>query len=117
MQDIQSIFNRIKEKKQESKEIKKMYREALSNSEEHKNASEELKSLKEKKKAIEERIKTDFTDEFDKLDIIKADIESDQILLNDIALTQIMNGETVEIFDKNNTKYEPVFTVNFKKAE
>ncbi|MFH0853974.1 MAG: hypothetical protein V1891_00560 [bacterium] len=117
MQNIQEVFNRIKEKKQEAKEIKKIYKEALSNSQKYKDASEELKVLKEKKKATEESIKSDFTDEFDKLDIIKADIESDQILLNDIALNQLIKGETVEIFDENNAKYEPIFTVNFKKAE
>ncbi|MFH1030411.1 MAG: hypothetical protein V1770_04085 [bacterium] len=117
MQDLQSIFNRIKEKKQEAKEIKKTYHEALLNSEKYQSVSEELKTLKAKKKSVEESIKSDFTNEFDKLDIIKADIESDQILLNDVALNQLIKGETVEIVDKNNTKYEPVFTVNFKKVE
>lgn len=117
MQNIQEIFNRVNDLKKEMKEINKIYREALSNNAEFKEVSDELKALKEKKKGIEESVKTDFTKEFDRLDIIKADIESDKILINDIALTKIMNGETVEIVDENNTKYEPVFTVNFKKAD
>lgn len=115
MQNIQEIFNRIKKMKEETKEIRKMYKESLSNSGAYKQVTDELKTLKEKKKEIENSIKTDFKDEFDKLDTLKADIESDQILINDIALTKMMNGETLEITDEYNNKYEPVFTVNFKK--
>lgn len=117
MQDIQSIFNRIKEIKKEVKEINKIYKEALSNSADYKGISEELKIGKEKKKGIEDLIKADFNKEFERLDILKADLESEKILLNDAALTKLMSGETVEITDEYNTKYEPIFSVNFKKAE
>ncbi|MFH1192498.1 MAG: hypothetical protein V1655_03410 [bacterium] len=117
MQNLQTIYTQIKEKQKESKEIKKIYREALANSQAHKEISEEIKTLKEKKKGLEDAIKLDFEKEFERLDILKADIESDKILLNDIALTQLMNGETVEITDEYNTKYEPVFSVSFKKAD
>jgi len=117
MQNIQEVFNRLQDLKKESKEIKKMYREALLTSQKHKDTSEELKVLKEKKKQTENSIKEDFSSEFEKLDILKADIESDQILLNDIALTKITKGERVEITDENNVKYEPLFSVTFKKAD
>lgn len=116
MQDVQSIFNRIKEIKKEVKEINKIYKEALLTSAKHKEINDELKINKEKKKGIEDSIKADFAKDFERLDILKADLESEKILLNDAALTKLMSGETVEITDEYNNKYEPIFSVNFKKA-
>lgn len=116
MSKLQEVFNRIQESKKEQKKIKDMYRDALLNSQEYQNAVEELKTLREKKKEIENNIQLDFSSEFDKLDTLKLDIENDMMLLSDAALTQLMKGETVEITDQYENKYEPVFSVKFKKA-
>lgn len=92
-----------------------MHRDALANSHSHQEVVEELNTLKEKKKKIEEAIKDDFRAEFDKLDTLKSDLENDKMLLADAAITQLMKGETVEIVDQYDNKYEPVFSVRFKK--
>lgn len=115
MQDIQKIFDRIQESKKEQKEIKKAYQDALKNSRRHQEVSEELKKLRDKKKSIEEEVKEEFRAELDKLETLKADIENDQMLLSDAALSYVANGKPVEIKDKNETRYEPVFSVKFKK--
>lgn len=116
MNKVQEVFNRINNSKKEQKEIKKMYRDALSHSEEYQQVLEEQKSLREKKKEIENKIKGDFQSEFDKLDTLKLDIENDTMLLSDAALTQMMNGEEIEIKDEYENKYEPIFSVRFKKT-
>lgn len=115
--DIQEIFNRIQEAKKQQREIKSAYRDALANSEEYKKASEEIKILKEKKKKIEETIKADFNSEFAKLDGLKLDIETDNILLSDLALNTYAKGEKIEIKDQYENQYEPVFSVRFRKAK
>ncbi|MFH1744605.1 MAG: hypothetical protein ABH881_00330 [bacterium] len=115
MTNLQEIFNRIQETKKEQKQIKAMYRDALVGSNAHKDATEELKALKEKKKKIEEAIRDEFKSEFDKLDTLKLDIENDTLLLNDAALSTIMKGETIDIKDVHDNKYEPIFSVRFKK--
>ncbi len=115
MADIQKVFNRIQESKNESKKIKAMYRDALSTSKEYQDVVEELKELKEKKKVIEEGIKLDFKSEFSRLDQIKTDLESDNLLLSDIAINHIMEGKMIEIMDQYQNKYEPLFSVRFKK--
>jgi hypothetical protein len=117
MANLQELFNRIQETKKEQKQLKNMYREALINSHEYKTAREELEKLKEKKKKIEEKVKDEFSKEFDKLDILKMDIENDNMLLSDAALASYSRGEKVEIIDKNNAKYEPIFTVRFIKIK
>jgi len=116
MANLQEVFNRIQKSKKEQKDIKSMYRDALSNSQVYQKTVEELNELKEKKKKIEDQIKEDFRQEFDKLETLKADIENDNMLLSDAAISQLMKGETVEVTDINDNKYEPIFSVKFKKV-
>jgi len=116
MQDIQQIFARIQEAKKEQKDIRKMYKDALDGVQEYDEIQDEMKMLREKKKRIEQTIKEQFASELTKLEDLKIDIESDQQMLSDIALTKIMNGETVGVTDGYDNEYEPVFKVNFKKV-
>ncbi len=116
MAKLEEIFNKIQNSKKEQREIKAIYKDALTNSGEYKKITEEISELKEKKKSIEEGVKHDFSSEFTKLDSLKTDIESDKTILADIAINQLMKGETVEIIDDYDNKYEPVFSVRFKKS-
>lgn len=93
-----------------------MYRDAISNSKLLAEVNEEIKLIKDKKKAIEDSIKADFHAEFEKLDTLKNDIENDMMLLSDAALSMAMKGEMIEIKDQYENKYEPIFRVQFKKA-
>ena len=102
--------------KKEQREIKTIYRDALKNSSGHKAVLDEMNMLKEKKKIIEEGIQDDFQVEFDKLEVLKADIENDSMLLSDAALSEYLKGVGVEIVDEYENKYEPIFKVQFKKA-
>lgn len=115
MQDLQAIFNRLQEAKKKQKDIKSSYKEALKNSSSYEDVVDELKTLRAKKKEIEEAVRRDFSSEFTKLEDLKIDIESDTELITDIAITQLMKGESIAIKDEDGKDYEPVFKVNFKK--
>ena len=71
--------------------------------------------MREKKKQIEQTTKEQFSGEFIKLEDLKIDIESDQEMLNDIALNKVMKGESIEIRDEYDNEYEPLFSVKFRK--
>lgn len=116
MSKLQEVFDRIQKTKKEQKELKSMYRDAVVNSKSYQAAVEEMKVLRDKKKKIEDAIREDFNSELAKLDILKSDIENDNMLLSDAALTKIMKGETVEVLDEKDNRYEPVFSVKFKKS-
>lgn len=116
MQDIQEIFNRIQEVKKKSKDIRAAYKDALAASGEYKEIDEKIKTLRERKKQIEQSVKSDFSGEFTKLEDYKVDLESDNTMLSDAALTKLMKGETVEVVDEYNNKYSPEFSVKFKKS-
>ncbi|MFH1286852.1 MAG: hypothetical protein ABII02_03835 [Candidatus Magasanikbacteria bacterium] len=116
MQDIQEVFSRVEKAKMEMKDLKVAYKDALETSLEYKEISDKLKDLREKKKQIETTIKEQFSSELTKIDDLKIDIASDMELISDIAMTKIMKGETVEVSDKYENQYEPIFSVKFKKA-
>lgn len=116
MQDIQELFVRIQEAKKAQKEIRNMYKDGLDNTPGYKELQEELKLLREKKKSIETTVRESMSSEWTKLEDLKIDIESDQELLTDIAMTKLMKGETVTVTDQYENEYEPAFKVTFKKA-
>ena len=116
MEDIQTIFNRIQENKKKKKDIAGSYKDALELSEEYKEIGDKIKALRARKQQIEADTKLQFSGEFNKLDEIKIDMESDNVLLSDAALTKYTKGETVELVDEYNNKYEPQFSVKFKKV-
>ncbi|MBU4216830.1 hypothetical protein L6270_03310 [Candidatus Parcubacteria bacterium] len=116
MSKLQEVFDRIQKTKKEQKELKSMFRDSLVNSKSYQEAVEDLKVLRDKKKKIEDAIKEDFNSELAKLDILKSDIDNDYMLLSDAALTKIMKGEMIEVVDEKDNKYEPIFSVKFKKS-
>ena len=116
MSKIQDVFNRIQETKKKQKDIKDTYRDALANSFDYQDAVDKLKKLRDKKKEIETQIKNDFSSEFTKLDKLKLDLESDNLMMSDIALNYVMKGELIEIKDEYDNQYEPLFSVKFKKT-
>ncbi len=116
MQDLQGVFNRIRETKQKQKELRKMYKDALGSSAEYKDLLEKLENLKIKKKQIETELKEDTMNDFKQMDAYRMHVKTDMELLSDLAINKLMAGETVEIKDMDDNRYEPQFSVRFKKA-
>lgn len=116
MNDLQTVFARIKETKQKQREIRTVYKDLLSQDQEYQQLLEKLNALKARKKEIETVTKAELESDFQKLDAYRMHIQNDNELLSDLAINQLMSGETVELVDENNQKYEPIFSVKFKKA-
>lgn len=115
MVELQEVFKRINETKKERKKVQDIYKEALANSKPYQDALEAFNAAKTKKQQVESALKAELRSEIDQLDAFKLSLASDTEILSDIALTSLMKGETVELTDENDTKYEPVFSVKFKK--
>jgi hypothetical protein len=116
MQDIQEVFVRIRENKKKQKEIRDMYKDMLLNTSGYEELVEEAKVAREKKKAVETQVKEQMSSELIMLDDLKIEIETDQELLSDIAMSMIMKGQTVQVTDEYDNEFEPQFKVNFKKV-
>ena len=96
--------------------MRDMYKDALAQADEYEEIVEEIKTLREKKKQIETRIQAELGRAWEKFDDLKREVETEKEMLNDIALTTLMKGETVEVKDEFENAYEPIWKVNFKKA-
>lgn len=117
MTDLKEIHTRIRVKKDEKKKLSGIFRDVFDQSKPYQEVLEKLKELKAKKAQLENEIRSELKSEMEQMDRLKIDLQSDTVLLSDAALTMLMKGETVEITDDNDVKYEPVFKVSFKKAQ
>ncbi|EKE15904.1 MAG: hypothetical protein ACD_11C00077G0001 [uncultured bacterium] len=116
MQNIQEVFNHIREMKKEQKDLRDMYKDALIQADEYEEIVEEIKTLREKKQTIEARIQAQLGRAYEKLEDLKHDVEAEKEMMNDIALSTLMKGETVLVKDEWDNEYEPNWKVAFKKA-
>lgn len=116
MQELNDIFKRMNEQKKERRRLQNMYKDMLANSKPYQEAVDALTDAKAKKEQLESTIRADFQQEQNELDRLKTSMDADKQLMSDTALTQLMKGETVEITDENDVKYEPIFSVRFKKT-
>ncbi len=116
-QNLQEIFARVEKAKARQKEIKTIYRDALASTPEFEELNDKLKALRERKKQIEATIKENFGKEITELEDLKVDIDSDNEMMSDIALTQLVKGEAIAIKDTYENEYEPVFAVRFRKMK
>ncbi|MFA6197825.1 MAG: hypothetical protein WC734_01555 [Patescibacteria group bacterium] len=115
MSSLQEVFDRIQQAKKEQRIIRNTYRDALSASGSYKETTEKLRGYKLKKKQIEDRVKEDLGQEYRRLEDLAFDIKSDQELLSDLSINQLTKGEEVSVTDEESNRYEPLFTVRFKK--
>ncbi len=117
MQQLQDIFNRIRETKKEQKVIRDQFKDALANSGEYAKIKEDLDRMRLRKKQIENQVREEFGSDFEKLDKLSLDVKTDNEMLSDIALNQLVKGEEVAIVDEAAHRYEPIFSVRFKKID
>lgn len=115
MQNIQDVWIRIQDTKKQQKEIALMYKDALDGIAEYQKIKEQLKELGLKKKQFESEVQSELGAQYEKLHTLKKDVQLDKQLLADLAINNLMEGQTVTIKDPENNEYEPVFSVSFKK--
>lgn len=111
MKEIQEVFDEIQKLKKERREVARDYKYLLENDGNHQQLSEELKKLRDQKKKIEEVNKSP------RLDELKHEIEALNEMASDIAISQLMNGQSIQIKDEYEIEYEPVYKVSFKKIK
>ena len=116
MKSVQDIFDRLQEKKNQVKLVRRKYKEELAASTEYQRTLEEMQKLREKKKKYEKAIREQSGAAFSKLDDLSLAIRQDSQMLSDVALTSIMKGERVEVKDSH-SEFEPVFTVRFRRVK
>ena len=116
MAELKEIHERMKVKKNEKKDVSQLIRDVFDQSKPYQEVMDQLKTLKAKRLQLQNEIRAGLMSEVEKLDKLTLELQTDAMLMSDLALTMMMKGETVELTDENDVKYEPVFKVSFKKA-
>lgn len=117
MKNLQTVFNEIEELKKEQKTLKASFRDALSHSASYQELVEAAKKARESKLTAESEIARDFGPEFNRLEEIKNQLNELNVQLSDIAVSNIMKGERIEVYGPNQTEYEPLMQVKFKRKK
>lgn len=117
MSTIQDTFFKIQDTKKKQREIRSVYREALSKSYDYQDITAQIKTLREKKKKIEDGIKSEYSREFDMLDDYAEALKTEQDRISDMVLTSLAKGEIIKVRDMRNTAYDPIMKVVFRKSD
>ncbi len=117
MQDIQEVYNRIQDKKKERKRLKGMFKDGLDASTPLREVKDQFETIRAKKKRMEQEIRESYAKELQDLEAVELDIKTDQVLMDDIALTKAMKGEPVVFKDAFDAEYEPVLKVKYQKVK
>lgn len=115
MQDPQQVFLALEEKKKRLKDLKKQFADECKAVPGWDEATEEKSMINARIKQLRMVAKDNNTDLAVQMDDLKIDIDSDKELLNDILMTKMMKGESIEIVDKYENAYEPQLAFSFKK--
>jgi hypothetical protein len=115
MAKLEEVYKRLEKNKKAKRDIGKMLKDELTHSSRYQEIVEEMKTLREEKKGIEQDVRAGSSD-FDKIDGLKLDIQTDSEILADVTLNMYTKDENVEIIDEYDQAWYPVFKVNFKKG-
>lgn len=115
-QHLKEINDKIKVAKSRRRVLREAMKDGLTASKSYQEALEDLARAKEKVSRIKAAIMNDFQRDVEEIARINCDIGANQELLSDLAISELMKGETVEIDEPGeDTKLEPVYKVAFKK--
>lgn len=115
MQSHEEIYNRLKVKKAERRDLKESVRNELEQNKRYQEILDQMAELRTEKKAIENDVMNQAIDR-GKLDELAVDIKTDTELLSDVVLNKILANEACEIVDEMNVTWVPLFSVKFKKS-
>ena len=114
MQNHEEIYNRLKVKKAERRDLKESVSNELEQHKRYQEILDQMAELRTEKKAIENDVMNQAIDR-SKLEELAVDIKTDSELLSDVVLNKIMANESCEIIDEMNVTWVPLFSVKFKK--
>ncbi len=117
MKDIQEIFNELQGLKKDVGETRKDYRNILTQDPEYQSLLDDMEEFKINKKAIEESARTSLGSTWEKLEENVQNIKDLEQIITDVAMTNLMDGKTIEVRDEWDNLFEPIYKINFKKAK
>lgn len=116
MAQLQLAFDKAAETKNKKIALNSDLKAILADNLEYQEVTEKLTVLSERKKQILQQVADDYPDLINQLATLKMHEQNDKEMLSDLAINQLVSGETVEVKDKDDNLLQPIFSVKFKKV-
>ncbi|MEI7741578.1 MAG: hypothetical protein WCJ29_03670 [bacterium] len=113
---LQEAYKQLLDKKGQRKEIMQSFKDELNNTARYREIVEKMTELREEKKQLENEVYARSMADIQKVEDLKQDIKTHEMLVSDIAVNLMMQNESVEVVDEYNNKYEAQFVARFKKT-
>lgn len=115
-QHLKEAHIKIRKATDERKILRQSIKQAFDQSKPYSEAMEELNKARQKVARVKAAIMEDFKREAQEIERKTLDIRDSEVVLADIALTELMKGETVEIkYEGDDITFIPDYRVKFKK--
>jgi hypothetical protein len=111
---LSMLFEGLTSKKATAKEIKTAIKEEMERHPRYQEVIETLRTWKAELKMIEQMAKDKFQSEASELEILQDEMESDKLMMTDLAVSMLNKGESTE-FEYKGNKYYAHFSVNIKR--
>lgn len=115
MVNLNEVYTRLQSNKRQRADLKKMFKDELSQNDEYTHLVDEMKTMKERKKSIESQVMAAALSDANQIDDLGNEIKHDAELLADVALNMYVKGQMVEVVDEYNVRWVPEFSVKFVK--
>ena len=112
---LQLVFDKASEKKNKLALLKNSIKQEIEDYPPYVIVQEEIKKLQEKRKGIIENVLSDKKKTVEEIDVLKCDLESDKIMISDLAIANYLKGKKVEVKDAAGNILVPIFSVKFVK--
>lgn len=109
---ILEIIERINSNKRELKTLRESVKSTCEQSGDYKQHREMKDESTRKMKAIELALSD--PNDLARIDNLKADIKNDKQVITDIALTEMMGGNSIELEDDEGNVYQPSIKISFQ---
>ncbi len=116
MRDLQEVFNKRQRIIDDIRRIRKDYRDMLANDGDYARIKDAYDAARREKKNTELAIQASMGGAYEKLQELSDQRRALEEMLSDIAMTQLMRGETIELTDDDHNRYEPQYKITFKKS-
>lgn len=113
---LQMLFSDYETKQFKVRELSAIIREKIETHPKYREVKSNLDTWRAEMNQIKQSVYDELESEVSTLDSLKLDVNGHKMMLCDLAIHQLSNGEPIEI-EKDGIKYDPIFSVKFKKAE
>lgn len=111
----QELFDEMKALKSRRKQVNEQIKQHYESDPTYQELSEKRKDITAKLKPVKAKLNEGIEKLLTEKDDLNIDIKATQDLLNDIALSKVVKGETFEVKDESNQLYLPLFNVKLEK--